>query len=69
MAKRLLSVTEAAEYIGLSPRTLYNLIAPGSDRERPVKPKVHGRKVLFDIKDLDRFADELPYKGNGSPKE
>jgi predicted DNA-binding transcriptional regulator AlpA len=61
--KRLLSVEEAAAYIGLSPRTLYNGIAPKTKTPFPVKPKRFGKRVLFDIKDLDRFADSL---GTGS---
>lgn len=61
ITKRLLSVKEAATYLGLAPRTIYNGIAPGTVRPFPVRCKRFGKKVLFDIKDLDRFADGLPY--------
>lgn len=57
--KRLYSVEEAANYLGLSPRTLYNGVAPRSKNPFPVKPKRYGKKVLFDVMDLDRFADSL----------
>jgi hypothetical protein len=55
----MLSVKEAAVYIGLSPRTLYNGIAPKSKTPFPIKPKKYRSKLLFDIRDLDRFCDSL----------
>ncbi len=58
--KRLLSVQEAAVYLGLSPRTLYNATAPKSKDPFPVKPKRIGKKVQFDVMDLDQFIDSLP---------
>jgi predicted DNA-binding transcriptional regulator AlpA len=57
--KRLLNVDDAAAYLGISPRTLYNGVAPKSKTPFPVKPKRWGKRVLFDIKDLDSFADSL----------
>jgi|PlaIllAssembly_1097288.scaffolds.fasta_scaffold768617_3 predicted DNA-binding transcriptional regulator AlpA len=57
--KRLLSVEDAARYLGLSPRTVYNGIAPKSKDPFPVQPKRYGRRRLFDIRDLDAFADSL----------
>lgn len=47
---RLLSRVEAALYLGISTTSL--------DAHGP-KPKRLGRRVLFDIKDLDRWADAL----------
>ena len=58
-AKRLYSVEEAAVYLGLSPRTIYNGIAPGSKDPFPIRPKPWGKRRLFDIKDLDKFVDSL----------
>jgi len=58
--KRLLSVQEAAIYLGLSPRTLYNGIAPGSKDPFPIRPKHYGKRRLFEKADLDAFADSLP---------
>ena len=57
--KRLLSVDDAAVYLGISPRTLYNGVAPKSKTPFPIKPKRWGKRVLFDIRDLDSFADSL----------
>jgi excisionase family DNA binding protein len=58
-SKRLLSVEEAAIYLGLSPRTIYNAIAPNSKNPFPVKAKRYGKRVLFDVRDLDLFVDSL----------
>jgi len=57
--KRLLSVEEAACYLGLSPRTLYNGVAPKSKKPFPIKPKRIGGAVRFDIRDLERFIDTV----------
>lgn len=57
--KRLLSVGEAATYLGIAPRTLYNGVAPQSKSPFPVKAKRIGKLVRFDIKDLDRYVDSL----------
>jgi len=58
-AKRMLSVEEAAVYLGLSPRTIYNGTGPKSKDPFPVKPKRIGKLVRFDIRDLDKFVDKL----------
>ena len=57
--KRLLSVEETASYLGLSPRTIYNGIAPKSKNPFPIKPKRIGKLVRFDIRDLDTFVESL----------
>jgi excisionase family DNA binding protein len=57
--KRLLTVEQTAIYLGLSPRTIYNAVAPKSKAPFPVKPKRIGKLVRFDIKDLDRYVDSL----------
>lgn len=59
MNKRLLNVTEAAEYLGLAPRTIYNAIGPKAKTPFPVKAKRIGKLVRFDIRDLDRYVDSL----------
>jgi excisionase family DNA binding protein len=56
--KRLLSVEEAATYLGLAPRTLYNGIAPKSRNPFPIKAVRIGKLRKFDIRDLDRFIEE-----------
>lgn len=57
--KRLLSVPEAARYLGLSPRTLYNGVAPKSKVPFPVKAKRIGKLVRFDVRDLDEYINTL----------
>lgn len=53
-APRLLSANKAAAYLGVSATTLRGL---------PLRPKVIGRRRLWDRVDLDAFADDLPYDG------
>ena len=60
MDKRFFTVKEAATYLGISERTIYNGIAPKSKNPFPIKPRRYGRKPLFEKDDLDRFADSLP---------
>lgn len=60
MTKRMLSVAEAAEYIGRSPGSLRNEISQGSLPFAFVKM---GRRVLIDRRDLDRWLDSLPRFG------
>jgi len=57
--KRLLNVEETAFYLSLSPRTIYNAVAPKSKTPFPVKPKRIGKLVRFDVRDLDRYVDNL----------
>ena len=57
---RLLGVDLAAEYLGLSPKTIRNGLARDAERPFPVKPKRYGRRVLFDIRDLDAYVDAMP---------
>jgi predicted DNA-binding transcriptional regulator AlpA len=52
-------VAEAAAYLGLSKKTIYNGISKRAKQKFPVKPKYYGRKPLFDVRDLDKFADSL----------
>lgn len=57
--KRLLSVQEAAIYLGISPRSLYNGVHRRSKKPFPVKPKRIGRCVRFDRKELDVYIESL----------
>lgn len=59
LKRRLLPVNEAAEYLGLAPKTLRNRLGPKAPDPFPVKPRKIGKKVLFDVHDLDRFCDSL----------
>ena len=57
--KRLLSVEETAAYVGLSCRTIYNMIGPKAKKKFPVKAKRVGKLVKFDLKDLDNWIETL----------
>jgi len=57
--KRLLTVTEAGHYLGISPKTIRNCLGPKAVKPFPVRPvKVSGR-VLFKKDDLDAYIDGL----------
>jgi len=57
---RLLSVEDAAEYLGISPKTIRNGLGRKAEPKFPVKAKKYGKRVVFDIKDLNKYADSLP---------
>ena len=57
--KRLLSVEETAQYLGLSPRTIYNQIGRKAKKRFPVKPKRVGKLVKFDLQELEKYVDSL----------
>ena len=57
--RRLLSVPETAKYLGISPKTIYNGIYRNAETSFPVKPKRRGRRVLFDIRDLESYVDSM----------
>ena len=57
---RMLSVDDAARYIGLAAKTIRNRIGPKAEKPFPVKPKRIGGRVLFDVQDLDTYIDALP---------
>jgi len=59
--KRFLSVKEAAEYLGLSPRTIYNGLTRNTEKPFPVKHKKLGKLIKFEIQDLNEYADSIPY--------
>ena len=58
--QRLLTVTQAGQYLGISGKTIRNQLCRNAKKKFPVKPKKWGKRVLFDKKDLDAFADSLP---------
>lgn len=55
---RLVSVADAAIYLGLAPKTLRNRL---SDKNNPfpVRPRYYGGKPLFEVSELDAFIDSL----------
>jgi hypothetical protein len=59
---RLLSVEQAARFLGIAPKTLRNRIGPRAKHPFPVRPKKIGKRVLFDIRDLDDFVNSLTHE-------
>jgi hypothetical protein len=57
--RRLLSIEGTADYLGISPKTIRNRLGPKAKNPFPIKHKRIGRRVLFDIRDLERFVDEM----------
>jgi len=55
--KRMLSVKELSQYIGLAPQTIKNQLYAG---RFPIPPTRLGRKLLWDKKLVDKFLDKLP---------
>ena len=53
----------AEEYLGISPQTIRNRLSRKAENPFSVRPKRYGKKVLFDKRDLDAFADSLPDGG------
>ena len=51
--RRLLTVEDAAEYLGISDDTLQRLVA-----EQRIVPCRFDRRPRFDVRDLDRLIDE-----------
>ena len=70
-SKILFTINEAAEVIGMAPRTIRNqmCLGPKTRMKRmeegkqpfPIPHKRYGKRVLFHINDLRAFADSLPY--------
>ena len=63
--KRLFTVGEAAHYCAVSPKRIYNALRRGATSEErklfPVPAKRHGKSWYFERKDLDKYADSIPY--------
>lgn len=57
LTKRLLSVEQLAEYIDLSPRTIYNQVARRAKRPFPLKARRVGKLVKFDLHEVDAWID------------
>jgi Helix-turn-helix domain len=57
--KAMLTVPEAAEYLGLSPKTIRNGVGPKAKDPFPVRPCRHGKRVFFRRRDLDAFVDSM----------
>ncbi len=57
LAKRMLNFEELGHYIGLSPQTIKNKFYA---REFPIPAKRIFTKILWDVKDVDKYLDKLP---------
>jgi excisionase family DNA binding protein len=51
--RRLLSAGEAAAYLGLSKREIYNMISNGQ-----LVAVAHGRRKMLDIRDLEKWIEQ-----------
>ncbi|WP_080809256.1 hypothetical protein [Desulfamplus magnetovallimortis] len=56
-AQRMFNFEELGRYIGLRPQTIKNKFYSG---EFPIPAKKIFSKVLWDIKDVDKYLDKLP---------
>jgi excisionase family DNA binding protein len=59
--RKLLTVEQTAERLGIAAQTIYNGIARRTLKPFPIRAKRWGRKVLFDSRDIDSFIDSMPY--------
>ena len=56
---RLVSLKDAARYLGLAPKTLRNRTGPKAVNPLPLQPRKIGGKVLFLLVELDLLVDSL----------
>ena len=56
---RLFSVNELAQYLGISPVSIYKGISRKAKKKFPIKPKRLGGLVKFDKKDVDKYIDKI----------
>lgn len=57
--RRLLSLRDTAEYLGVSLRTLYNRCGKKSRNPLPFPVKRVGKSVRVDIHDLEKYVESL----------
>ena len=63
MEKRLLSVRELSEYIGLSPQTIYNKINRGNF---PIPYKKVFGLLKWEMEEVNDFLNELALQGSNA---
>lgn len=59
IGRRLLNVEETAKLLNLSPKTIRNMTGPKSQKPFPVPFKRFGRRILFDVRDVEKFIQSL----------
>ena len=57
ISRRMFNFEELGLYIGLSPQTIKNKFYAG---EFPIPAKRIFSKILWDVKDVDKYLDKLP---------
>jgi predicted DNA-binding transcriptional regulator AlpA len=57
--KRWLGVEDAAEYMGMKKKSLYNRTGPKSEDPFPIKCKRLGKKLLFDRLEIDKYLESI----------
>jgi len=62
MKKRLLTVSEVANYLGISPRSIYNQTGRRAQNKFPIKSIRVGKCIRFDIRDIRKYLDDLKLK-------
>lgn len=55
---RQLSVQEVAKILGISPRTIWNQTAPGSNKKFPIKFRRVGRLIRFRPEDVSEYLEK-----------
>jgi excisionase family DNA binding protein len=63
MEKRLLSVKELSEYMGLSPQTIYNKINKGNS---PIPHKKVFGLLKWEKEEVNDFLNKLALQGGGT---
>jgi len=53
ISRRWMSAEELAKYLNISVRSLYNQTGPRSKVPFPIKPKRLGKRLLFDLAEVD----------------
>jgi hypothetical protein len=59
LARRMLTIPEAAHFLGISEKTLRNRTGKKAANPFEVRPKRVAGRVLFDLRDLEDFVDGL----------
>jgi excisionase family DNA binding protein len=57
--KKLLTVKEAADFLRISERTIYNRVGKKAEMPFPVRPKRIGRLIRFQLSDLQKYIESL----------
>ncbi len=60
---RAVSITDAARYLGLAPKTLYNQLSRNAKKPLPIRVYRFGGKPLLDLADIDAYLDSLLVDG------